>query len=352
MAFFDDMVGKMTNFGQDVAKKGKNISDTAKLSSELRNLENEKNNCLMQLGQIFYLQYSDVMDAQSRTIKERIDDIALKTEQIQQQIQQLKGVVRCPNCQREVSVNSAFCNFCGTKIEHRGSISWFRAECRIVELIQVDIICIQHFQAGFQIFPELIRILRHRLGRNVYLVPHMRERSTQLFLTVRVSSCRVKKVHPAVIGSPQKFYSVLFADPLDRESAKTILVDCDPAEVSARPSLSETRNLPRAPAHNDTRKVPSPHVLRWASSPPPGADIFSDTPAGFCMFHPCFRHRSPPASRFLLPNDVPQPAKRVLRKQAGTVRSRKFSPLPWNWLIPLLRQRMSRGIQAASAWIL
>ena len=119
MAFFDDMVGKMTNFGQDVAKKGKNISDTAKLSSELRNLENEKNNCLMQLGQIFYLQYSDVMDAQSRTIKERIDDIALKTEQIQQQIQQLRGVVRCPNCQREVSVNSAFCNFCGTKIEHR-----------------------------------------------------------------------------------------------------------------------------------------------------------------------------------------------------------------------------------------
>jgi len=36
-------------------------------------------------------------------------------------------------------------------------------------------------------------------------------------------------VHPAVIGSPQKFYSILFADPLDRESAKTILVDCFPS---------------------------------------------------------------------------------------------------------------------------
>lgn len=119
MAFFDDMVGKMTNFSQDVAKKGKNISDTARLSSELRNLENERNSCFMQLGQTFYVQYSDMMDAQSREIKNRIDQIALKMEQIHRQIQQLKSVMNCPNCQREISVNSSFCNFCGTRIEHQ-----------------------------------------------------------------------------------------------------------------------------------------------------------------------------------------------------------------------------------------
>lgn len=119
MAFLDNVVGKVTNFGHDVAQKGKNLSDTAKLTTELKNLETEKNTRLAQLGQIFYLRYSESMDEQSSAIKGRIDEISLQMEQIQQQIQQLKGVMLCPNCQKEISVHSAFCNFCGAKIEHQ-----------------------------------------------------------------------------------------------------------------------------------------------------------------------------------------------------------------------------------------
>jgi len=50
------------------------------------------------------------------------DGVKASQQQVQvykEQIQTLKGTVSCPNCGAEVSSGSAFCNVCGTKIEHK-----------------------------------------------------------------------------------------------------------------------------------------------------------------------------------------------------------------------------------------
>jgi predicted amidophosphoribosyltransferase len=46
-------------------------------------------------------------------IKASFDRIAKHTEEIRQ----IKGTMRCPNCGEDIPLNSAFCGVCGTRIE-------------------------------------------------------------------------------------------------------------------------------------------------------------------------------------------------------------------------------------------
>ena len=52
-----------------------------------------------------------------------------------------------------------------------GTVSWPRAKGRIVELIDVDAVGIQLFQAGMQVVPEAIYVSRHDFGGQGELFP-------------------------------------------------------------------------------------------------------------------------------------------------------------------------------------
>lgn len=71
---------------------------------------------LSEIGQAYYEHHK--IDPQGEEI-ERIQKISSLNAEIlecKENIKQIKGVTKCPNCGADVSLDAAFCNACGTKI--------------------------------------------------------------------------------------------------------------------------------------------------------------------------------------------------------------------------------------------
>ena len=95
----------------------------------------------------------------------------------------------------------------------------------IVELIDVDIVCIQVSQAGLQVLPQLPARLGVGLGGNYHLVPYAREGIAQLLLAVGVGPGGVKVVYAPVHRLAQEPGGLLFGDALDGQTAKAVFLD-------------------------------------------------------------------------------------------------------------------------------
>ncbi len=116
MAFFDYIKGMVTNSSQQTVEKGKQITEVTKLSSEIKSLENQRNTYYIQLGKLFYERFPDVTDSETEMVKRNIYEISVRMNQLQNQIQQLKGKIQCPGCGAMIDANAAFCSECGIRI--------------------------------------------------------------------------------------------------------------------------------------------------------------------------------------------------------------------------------------------
>lgn len=117
MAFLDDIDKKLTMLGQGAIQKTREVSDTARISASIRNLENQKKDYLVNLGLIFCSKHREVADEEACRIMGKIDAANEQILSLQEQISRLKGTISCPNCHAEISRNSLFCNHCGTKVQ-------------------------------------------------------------------------------------------------------------------------------------------------------------------------------------------------------------------------------------------
>ena len=65
MAFLDDIDKKLTMLGQGAIQKTREVSDTARISASIRNLENQKKDYLVNLGLIFCGKHREVADEEA-----------------------------------------------------------------------------------------------------------------------------------------------------------------------------------------------------------------------------------------------------------------------------------------------
>lgn len=121
MAFLDDIDKKLTNLGQGAIQKTREMTDSAKLSGALKNLEGQKKDVLADLGAISYRKLKESgeeADPEESGIIARLDELETQIADLRGQIQRVKGVIFCPNCHAQIAQDSMFCNVCGAKIEH------------------------------------------------------------------------------------------------------------------------------------------------------------------------------------------------------------------------------------------
>lgn len=127
MAFLDEIDRKLTIWGHGAIQKTKEVSDTTKISGNIRSLENQKKECFAEIGKLYY---SEIYSGKEReeladSLKiwiEKIDNLAVEIEEKRQQLSLLKGTIVCPNCNADIPQNSMFCNSCGFKIEQKKEI--------------------------------------------------------------------------------------------------------------------------------------------------------------------------------------------------------------------------------------
>ena len=117
MAFFDEMDRKLSQFGQSVSNKSREVSEGMRLSSAIKAEEEKQNNLYREVGKYYFENCAANAEGQLKVLCDQIVASMELTSQYKQQQNVLKGMVSCPNCGAQISANSGFCNACGSKIE-------------------------------------------------------------------------------------------------------------------------------------------------------------------------------------------------------------------------------------------
>lgn len=113
MAFFDDLGKKLSQAGQSVAQKTKDFSEINKLNGVISSEEKKINNIYLQLGKEYYTRHRNDSEVCFEQFVSAIKESEAKIEELRQQIQVIKGVVRCEKCGADIANNAAFCSNCG-----------------------------------------------------------------------------------------------------------------------------------------------------------------------------------------------------------------------------------------------
>ena len=121
MAFFDEMDRKLSQFGQSVSNKSREVSEGMRLSSAIKAEEEKQNNLYREVGKYYFENCAANAEGQLKVLCDQIVASMELRSQYKQQQNVLKGMVSCPNCGAQISANSGFCNVCGSKIEKQVS---------------------------------------------------------------------------------------------------------------------------------------------------------------------------------------------------------------------------------------
>lgn len=114
MAFFENLGKKISDVSQTTVQKTKDLAEIGKLNSMISDAEKKINESYLQIGKKYLEEFGETPGESYaeyvNTIKEATDKIA----EYKKNIDNLKGVVKCPNCGSAVDANSAFCAACGS----------------------------------------------------------------------------------------------------------------------------------------------------------------------------------------------------------------------------------------------
>lgn len=115
MAFFDLISEK----GQNAKKKTRDFVEVQKINSMISDEERIINNNFLQIGKLYVSMHSGDCEEEFKGMVESVHQAENKISKYREQIQSIKGIVRCEECGAEVSIQSAFCNACGAPMPKR-----------------------------------------------------------------------------------------------------------------------------------------------------------------------------------------------------------------------------------------
>ncbi|HIY20461.1 MAG TPA: zinc ribbon domain-containing protein [Candidatus Flavonifractor merdigallinarum] len=116
MSIFDQIGKKLSDAGQETATKAKNFAEVTRLNGMVSDLEKQIAKMFQDMGQSYYEHHQNDPNAEEQERITAIQNAYAEIARYQEQIKQIKGVERCPNCGAEVAIGSAFCNACGAKL--------------------------------------------------------------------------------------------------------------------------------------------------------------------------------------------------------------------------------------------
>ncbi|NLL06118.1 MAG: zinc-ribbon domain-containing protein [Clostridiaceae bacterium] len=113
MAFLEKFGEKLTSAGKDVARKTKELADTAKLNMQISNEEDNIKRKYAEIGKLYYELFSSSPDEKFAEFCNSISESKNKIDELRVQILEIKGIKKCSNCGAEINFTATFCSSCG-----------------------------------------------------------------------------------------------------------------------------------------------------------------------------------------------------------------------------------------------
>ncbi len=113
MAFFSEVGKKISTTSQNAVNKAKEVAEVAKINSLISDEENKINTNYYQIGKLYVALHKNDCEDNFATMINEIVNAEKRIVEYKEQIQTIKGIVKCTKCGAEVSMESAFCNACG-----------------------------------------------------------------------------------------------------------------------------------------------------------------------------------------------------------------------------------------------
>ncbi len=116
MAFFEDLGKKLSDFGQTAAQKTKDLTEITKRTAANADRNKKINQLYAEIGAAYYNAHKDDVACESADKIAEITNLMVEIAVAQAEINQIKGITKCPNCGADVAAGNVFCNACGAKV--------------------------------------------------------------------------------------------------------------------------------------------------------------------------------------------------------------------------------------------
>ena len=123
MAFFDEIVGKITGAAQSVSNKTRDGVELTRISAEDRGVASEIGALYEQIGRGYVDSVSSkILDE----LRQRVMDLRVRLDELAEQKALLRNQNRCPACGATVDKSARYCPSCGRRMpeearENRGA---------------------------------------------------------------------------------------------------------------------------------------------------------------------------------------------------------------------------------------
>ena len=131
MAFWDNLSQKASETTAKAVQRAKEMSDIARLNSMISEEEAKINNIYYQVGKLYVAMHPQDHEEEFSGMIATLEESNGKIADYRQQVQDIKGVVLCPQCGAEVQSGVAFCSSCGasmSKVEVKNTDDLVRCE--------------------------------------------------------------------------------------------------------------------------------------------------------------------------------------------------------------------------------
>jgi RNA polymerase subunit RPABC4/transcription elongation factor Spt4 len=120
MSILDDVLANVKSYADVAGKKVNKVVDVSKLRITISQLNSEIAKRYRELGEYVYdsKKNGDLSEEEVTLKIAEIDDLYAQISVIAKQVADIENKAICPECGRQIPVDSAFCSFCGSKIEH------------------------------------------------------------------------------------------------------------------------------------------------------------------------------------------------------------------------------------------
>ncbi len=108
-----DFLNMLNKTVSDAGQKTKDLADIASLSGKVSGNEKKIDKLYKEIGEIYFDAHGDDPEEAFNDLVGNIHDLMRQNDELEEQVQALKGLIKCPGCGEYVDKDSISCPNCG-----------------------------------------------------------------------------------------------------------------------------------------------------------------------------------------------------------------------------------------------